>query len=106
MRESQRETRGRRNSRALSSRARPLAALSGTWEGEKGADVAPGDDRGIEQNKLRERITFVPFGPREVHADVTAEGDRFSYEEDTVMRMPKRAEHFHHTDRNTLTRIG
>lgn len=30
----------------------------------------------------------------------------WSYDEDTVMQIPERAEPFHHIDRNTLTRIG
>lgn len=45
----------------------PLAALAGVWEGEKGDDVAPSDDRGTELNKFRERMTFVPFGPADNH---------------------------------------
>jgi len=32
--------------------------------------------------------------------------DRFSYEEDTQMRVRGQDEIFHHTDRNTLTRVG
>lgn len=40
----------------------PLAALAGVWEGDKGDDVAPSDDRGTEQNKYRERMTFEPIG--------------------------------------------
>ncbi|MDE3019132.1 MAG: FABP family protein, partial [Nitrospirota bacterium] len=40
----------------------PLAALAGIWEGQKGDDTAPSDDRGTEQNKYRERITFEPIG--------------------------------------------
>ncbi len=45
----------------------PLAALAGVWEGDKGADVAPSDDRGTEQNAYRERLTFEPFGPVNNH---------------------------------------
>ena len=45
----------------------PLAALAGTWEGEKGHDIAPSDDRGTEENKFRERLSFVPFGPVNNH---------------------------------------
>lgn len=45
----------------------PLAALAGTWEGEKGDDIAPSDDRGIENNKFRERMVFVPLNPVENH---------------------------------------
>lgn len=47
----------------------PLAALAGTWEGEKGDDTAPDDDpRNTEINKFREQMTFVPFGPVDNHA--------------------------------------
>lgn len=45
----------------------PLAALAGVWEGDKGADVAPSDDRGTERNAYRERLTFEPFGPVNNH---------------------------------------
>lgn len=45
----------------------PLAALAGTWEGDKGDDTAPAADRGTEKNLFRERITFVPFGPVDNH---------------------------------------
>jgi len=41
----------------------PLAALAGTWEGEKGDDTAPSDNRSTERNKFRERITFEPISP-------------------------------------------
>ncbi len=40
----------------------PLAPLAGIWEGDKGDDIAPSDDRrGIENNKYRERIVFEPL---------------------------------------------
>jgi hypothetical protein len=45
----------------------PLAALTGTWEGEKGFDVAPSDDRGTEHNKFRERMTFEVIHPVDNH---------------------------------------
>src|SRR5436190_23274310 len=45
----------------------PLAALAGTWEGIKGDDTAPADDRGTERNQYRERITFVPISPVQNH---------------------------------------
>lgn len=45
----------------------PLAALAGVWEGNKGDDVAPSDDRGTERNQFRERLTFEPFGPVNNH---------------------------------------
>ena len=41
----------------------PLAQLAGVWEGEKGDDTAPSDDRGTEKNLFRERMEFVPIGP-------------------------------------------
>ena len=45
----------------------PLALLSGTWEGEKGKDIAPSRSRGTEENQFRERMSFVPFGPVDNH---------------------------------------
>lgn len=45
----------------------PLAPLAGVWEGEKGDDKAPDNDRGVETNKFRERITFEPMGPVNNH---------------------------------------
>ena len=45
----------------------PLASLAGIWEGDKGDDVAPSDDRGTEQNKFRERITLEPIAPVNNH---------------------------------------
>ena len=45
----------------------PLAALAGTWEGDKGDDTAPSDDRGTERNLFRERMTFEPMGPVDNH---------------------------------------
>lgn len=45
----------------------PLAALVGVWEGDKGDDIAPSDDRGTENNKFRERITFERTEPVENH---------------------------------------
>jgi hypothetical protein len=46
----------------------PLGPLAGVWEGDKGDDVAPSDDRGRETNRYRERIQFEPFGPVDNHA--------------------------------------
>lgn len=40
----------------------PLAELVGVWEGDKGEDIAPSDDRGVEHNAYRERIVFEPVG--------------------------------------------
>jgi len=48
----------------------PLAPLAGVWEGEKGADVAPSDDRGTERNAFRERITFELISPVHNHEQV------------------------------------
>ncbi len=61
------------NDRALG----PLASLVGVWEGIKGHDTAPSDDRGTEVNKFRERITFTPIGAVNNHEQVIA-GLRYS----------------------------
>ena len=45
----------------------PLAALAGTWQGAKGRDDAPSDDRGAEVNLYRERLVLEPFGPVDNH---------------------------------------
>jgi hypothetical protein len=45
----------------------PLRALAGNWEGLKGKDIAPDDNRGTETNLYRERMTFEPFGPVDNH---------------------------------------
>lgn len=45
----------------------PLAKLIGRWEGAKGDDTAPGDDRGIEKNRYRELFDFKAFGPANNH---------------------------------------
>lgn len=55
----------------------PLAALAGVWEGNKGDDVAPSDDRGTETNKFRERMVFEPLGPVNNH-EQTLYGLRYS----------------------------
>lgn len=55
----------------------PLAPLAGIWEGEKGDDTAPSDDRGTETNKFRERISFEPMGPVNNH-EQTLYGLRYS----------------------------
>lgn len=39
----------------------PLANLIGVWEGDKGTDIAPSDDRGTETNLYRERMEFYPM---------------------------------------------
>ncbi len=40
----------------------PLAALVGTWEGDKGLDIAPEADGSIEENPFFETITFEAGG--------------------------------------------
>jgi hypothetical protein len=46
----------------------PLSSLLGVWEGEKGSDSAPDDDRGqVQHNRYRERMTFDPTGLVENH---------------------------------------
>jgi len=55
----------------------PLALLAGVWDGSKGHDIAPSDDRGSEENHYRERMTFKPFGPVNNH-EQTLFGLRYS----------------------------
>lgn len=45
----------------------PLASLAGIWEGDKGDDLAPSDNRGIETNKFRERLVLEPTGAVDNH---------------------------------------
>lgn len=55
----------------------PLATLAGVWQGDRGDDTAPSDDRGKETNKFRERMTFEPIGPVDNH-EQTLYGLRYS----------------------------
>lgn len=55
----------------------PLYHLIGTWEGIKGDDIAPSDDRGTENNKFKERIVFTPIGMVNNH-EQTLFGLRYS----------------------------
>lgn len=48
----------------------PLATLAGTWEGDLGTDVAPGEDRGVMETAFRERIVFEPIGEVTNHEQV------------------------------------
>lgn len=48
----------------------PLSTLAGTWEGDKGDDIAPSDDRGTENNKYREHMIFEPIGPQDNHEQI------------------------------------
>ncbi len=52
---------------AIIAKLGPLGQLAGIWEGDKGGDTAPSKNRGTEQNKFRERMTFDPFGPVNNH---------------------------------------
>ena len=46
----------------------PLAPFAGVWEGDKGKDESPDDDRAtIEHNVFRERIVLEPIGLVENH---------------------------------------
>lgn len=45
----------------------PLADLVGVWEGDQGDDIAPSDERGVENNKYRERMTFECISPVQNH---------------------------------------
>lgn len=42
----------------------------------------------------------------EYECTVTIDGDTFSYEQDSVLDMNEFGDLYHHTDRNTLTRVG
>jgi hypothetical protein len=55
----------------------PIAVFAGVWEGDKGDDTAPSDDRGTETNLFRERMTFVPIPPVNNH-DQRLFGFRYS----------------------------
>ncbi len=49
----------------------PLSRLAGTWEGDKGDDLAPAvPDRGPTGSKFRERIVFEPIGQVDNHEQV------------------------------------
>jgi hypothetical protein len=45
----------------------PLAALAGTFEGDRGVDEALSAARTVEQTRYRERATFEPMGPVDNH---------------------------------------
>ena len=46
----------------------PLAPFAGVWEGDKGKDESPDDDRvSIEYNAFRERVVLEPIGLVENH---------------------------------------
>jgi hypothetical protein len=56
----------------------PLAPLAGIWEGDKGDDKAPDDDRAsVEHNLFRERIVLEPIGEVNNH-EQTLYGLRYS----------------------------
>jgi hypothetical protein len=55
----------------------PLSALAGEWEGDKGVDFAPAEDRGPMTTPFRERAVFVPMGPVDNH-EQTLFGLRYS----------------------------
>ena len=56
----------------------PLATLAGVWEGDKGDDKAPDEDRTLVVNNLfRERITLEPIGEVNNH-EQTLYGLRYS----------------------------
>jgi len=48
----------------------PLAPLLGTWEGDKGTDLAPGADRNPATSLYRERIAFAPLGRVDNHEQI------------------------------------
>ena len=48
----------------------PLKFLVGVWEGGTGDYTAPGDDRGTEKNRYRERMVLDPFKPVKNHEQI------------------------------------
>ena len=48
----------------------PLRHLIGNWEGDKGVDIAPSDDRKIEENRFRELVKFEAIGPVTNHEQI------------------------------------
>ena len=49
----------------------PLARLAGTFEGDKGGDVAPSvPDRGVAKSPYRERVVFEPIGRVDNHEQI------------------------------------
>jgi hypothetical protein len=45
----------------------PLAPLVGSWQGDKGQDIAPDEDLTVETNHYREELHFEPTGLVENH---------------------------------------
>lgn len=48
----------------------PLVYFQGVWESQSGDDVAPGDDRGVENNKYREQMIFERIGQVNNHEQI------------------------------------
>lgn len=48
----------------------PLAGLAGIWEGEKGKDLAPADDRSVETNLYKERLILEPMTRVDNHEQI------------------------------------
>ena len=73
----------------------PLRGMAGVWQGLDtfGICSAPFLDQAFKTLSFRIRVSIHPDGG-------------WSYEEDTVLQIRGLAEPFHHTDRNTLTRVG
>jgi hypothetical protein len=64
--------------------------------------------RGVETNGICSN-SFLEFAFRTTEYPIRVtinDNDTWSYDEDTLPMIPKASEPFHHTDRNTLTRIA
>ena len=111
----------------------PLAGMAGIWTGQRGLDVKPKAE-GAKKQAYVERYELQPIDPqtngpqlfyglryhqhvvkpehvKTYHDQVGFEllatrGQETYYDEDTVLLIKGQPEPFHHTDRNTLTRIG
>jgi len=54
----------------MSKQLGPLAALVGTWEGDKGLDIAPAPDRTTRETPYRERMQFEETGEVDNHEQI------------------------------------
>jgi hypothetical protein len=90
---------------------RPLAALVGVWQGDKGADRAPEPD-GEERKPDYATISFeaaefeiVQARKRMFSHTVLVRGDTMTYSESTLLYIYDKKS-FDHSDVNTLRRVG
>jgi len=94
----------------------PLSGMGGIREGLKGTDEHPVAE-GSETSEFLERYELQPIDPQtngpqlyyglRYHTHIVKPGEvQASYEQETLLQIPGRADPFRHTDRNTLRRIA